>query len=130
VSVGAAGQERQIVNVAPGTQGTDAVNLNQLQQSSSNTLNQANAYTNQKFDDARRDAYGGTASAIAIASLPQAVLPGHGMVAVGGGTYGGQSALAIGVSQLSDNGVWAYKFTGTTSTRGQFGVGVGAGMHW
>jgi autotransporter adhesin len=101
-----------------------------LQQSSSNVLNQANPYTNQKFEDARRDAYGGTASAIAIASLPQAVLPCHGMVAVGGGTYGGQSALAIGVSQLSDNGVWAYKFTGTTSTRGQFGVGVGAGMHW
>ena len=52
------------------------------------------------------------------------------MVALGGGTYGGQSAVAIGVSQLSDNGIWAYKVSGTTSTRGQFGVSVGAGMHW
>ena len=130
VSVGAAGQERQIVNVAPGTQGTDAVNVNQLGQFSANTLKQANDYTNSKFDDARRDGYGGAAAAIAIANLPQAVLPGRGMVAVGGGTYGGQSALAIGVSQLSENGIWAYKVTGTTSTRGQFGVGVGAGMHW
>ena len=130
VSVGVAGQERQITNVAPGTQGTDAVNVNQLTQASSNTLRQANDYTNQKFEDARRDAYGGTAAALAVAGLPQAVLPGRGMVAVGGGTYGGQSAVAIGVSQLSENGIWAYKVTGTTSTRGQFGVSLGAGMHW
>jgi autotransporter adhesin len=106
------------------------VNVNQLSQFSANTLKQANDYTDAKFDDARRDGYGGAAAAIAIANLPQAVLPGRGMVAVGGGTYGGQSALAIGVSQLSENGIWAYKVTGTTSTRGQFGVGVGAGMHW
>jgi trimeric autotransporter adhesin len=65
-----------------------------------------------------------------VAGLPQAVLPGRGMVAIGGGTYGGQSAVAIGVSQLSDNGIWAYKLTGTTSTRGNFGVSLGAGMHW
>jgi len=130
VSVGSAGQERQITHVAPGTQGTDAVNVNQLKQASSNTLKQANDYTNSKFDSARKDAFGGAAAALAVAGLPQAVLPGRGMVAVGGGTYGGQSALAIGVSQLSENGTWVYKATGTTSTRGEFGVSLGAGMHW
>ncbi|TWH99188.1 trimeric autotransporter adhesin [Luteimonas cucumeris] len=41
VSVGAAGSERQIVNVAAGTQANDAVNLSQLQ----STLATANAYT-------------------------------------------------------------------------------------
>jgi autotransporter adhesin len=130
VSVGAAGSERQITNVAPGTQGTDAVNVNQLNQSAGNTLKQANDYTDSKTEGARRDAYAGTAAALAVAGLPQAVLPGRGMVAVGGGTYGGQSAVAIGISQLSDNGIWAYKVSGTTSTRGNFGVSVGAGMHW
>jgi trimeric autotransporter adhesin len=130
VSVGAAGSERQITNVAAGTQGTDAVNLNQLNQSSSGMLKSANDYTDSKTEGTRRDAYAGTASALAVAGLPQAVLPGHGMVAIGGGTYGGQSAIALGVSQLSDNGVWAYKVTGTTSTRGNFGVSLGAGMHW
>jgi autotransporter adhesin len=130
VSVGAAGSERQITNVAAGTQGTDAVNVNQLNQSAGHTLKQANDYTDSKTEGTRRDAYAGTAAALAVAGLPQAVLPGRGMVALGGGTYGGQSAVAIGVSQLSDNGIWAYKVSGTTSTRGQFGVSVGAGMHW
>jgi trimeric autotransporter adhesin len=116
--------------VAAGTQGTDAVNLNQLNQNSSSTLKQANDYTDSKNEGTRRDAYAGTAAALAVAGLPQAVLPGHGMVAIGGRTYGGQSAVALGVSQLSDNGIWAYKVTGTTSTRGNFGVSVGAGMHW
>jgi autotransporter adhesin len=130
VSVGAAGSERQITNVAAGTQGTDAVNVNQLNQSAGSTLKSANDYTDSKTEGTRRDAYAGTASALAVAGLPQAVLPGRGMVAIGGGTYGGQSAVAVGVSQLSENGIWAYKVSGTTSTRGQFGVSVGAGMHW
>ena len=125
-----AAPERQITNVAAGTQGTDAVNVNQLNQSTSGTLKQANDYTDSKTEGTRRDAYAGTASALAVAGLPQAVLPGRGMVALGGGTYGGQSAVAIGVSQLSENGIWACKVSGTTSTRGQFGVSVGAGMHW
>jgi len=130
VSVGAAGQERQITNVAAGVQGTDAVNVNQLQQSVSGAVGQANSYTDDQIRSARRDSYGGTASALAAAGLPQAVLPGRGMVAIAGGTYGGQSAMAIGVSQLSETGKWVYKVQGTTDSRGQFGASVGAGMHW
>jgi trimeric autotransporter adhesin len=130
VSVGSAGSERQITNVAAGTQGTDAVNVNQLSQSSASTLKQANDYSDSKNEGTRRDAYAGTASALAVAGLPQAVLPGRGMVAIAGGTYGGQSAVAIGVSQLSENGIWAYKVSGTSSTRGNFGASIGAGMHW
>lgn len=130
VSVGAAGQERQITNVAAGVQGTDAVNVNQLQQSVSGAVGQANSYTDDQIRSARRDSYGGTASALAAAGLPQAVLPGHGMVAIAGGTYGGQSAMAIGVSQLSETGKWVYKVQGTSDSRGQFGASVGAGMHW
>jgi autotransporter adhesin len=130
VSVGAAGQERQITNVAAGVQGTDAVNVSQLQQTVSGAVSQANSYTDDQIRSARRDSYGGTASALAMAGLPQAVLPGHGMVAMAGGTYAGQSALAIGVSQLSETGKWVYKLQGTTDSRGQFGASIGAGMHW
>ena len=130
VSVGAAGQERQITNVAAGVQGTDAVNVNQLQQSMSGAVGQANSYTDDQIRSARRDAYGGTATALAAAGLPQAVLPGRGMVAMAGGTYGGQSAIAIGVSQLSETGKWVYKVQGTSDSRGQFGASIGAGMHW
>ncbi len=130
VSMGADGAERQLTHIAPGVQGTDAVNLNQLNQSLGGTLAEANRYTDDKIRSARRDAYGGTAAALAVAGLPQAVLPGRGMVAIGGGTYGGQSAVALGVSQLSDTGQWVYKVQGTASSRGELGASVGAGMHW
>lgn len=130
VSVGAAGAERQIANVAAGVQGTDAVNVNQLNQGMSSAVSQANSYTDNQVRSARRDAYGGTAAALAVAGLPQAVLPGHGMVAAAAGTYGGQSAVALGVSQLSGTGKWAYKVQGTASSRGEFGASAGAGVHW
>jgi autotransporter adhesin len=130
VPVGAVGQERQITNVAAGVQGTDAVNVKQLQQSFSGAVSQANSYTDDQIRSARRDSYGGTASAMAMAGLPQAILPGHGMVAMAGGTYAGQSALAVGVSQISETGKWVYKVQGTTDSRGQFGASIGAGMHW
>ncbi|WP_158608936.1 YadA-like family protein [Paraburkholderia sp. RAU2J] len=130
VSVGAAGQERQIINVAAGVQGTDAVNVNQLQQTAGGALSQANRYTDDQIRSARRDGYGGTASALAIAGLPQAIMPGRGMFAMAGGTYGGQSALAIGMSQLSEKGTWAYKLQASTDSRGEFGASIGAGVHW
>nr|WP_246290932.1 YadA-like family protein [Paraburkholderia fynbosensis] len=130
VSVGTAGQERQIINVAAGVQGTDAVNVNQLQQTAGGALSQANRYTDDQIRSARRDGYGGTAAALAIAGLPQAVIPGRGMFAMAGGTYGGQSALAIGMSQLSEKGTWAYKLQASTDSRGEFGASIGAGVHW
>src|SRR5690606_1176047 len=49
VSVGSAGGERQITNVAAGTEATDAVNVAQLDASATRTLAQANEYTDQKF---------------------------------------------------------------------------------
>ncbi|MEM5439167.1 YadA family autotransporter adhesin [Paraburkholderia diazotrophica] len=130
VSVGAAGQERQITNVAAGVQGTDAVNVSQLNQSVSSAVGRAKSYTDDQVRSVRKDGYGGAAAAIAMAGLPQAVLPGRGMVALAAGTYGGQSAMAVGVSQLSDTGKWVYKLQGTASSRGEVGASIGAGMHW
>jgi autotransporter adhesin len=100
--------------------------VDQLNQSTG----KAKAYTDDQVRSARKDSYGGAAAAIAMAGLPQAVLPGHGMVALAAGTYGGQSAMALGVSQLSDSGKWAYKLQGTASTRGELGASIGAGMHF
>ncbi|WP_233830957.1 YadA family autotransporter adhesin [Paraburkholderia sp. ZP32-5] len=130
VSIGSAGNERQITHVTAGVQGTDAVNVNQLRQSVGTAVDQANHYTDDQIRSARRDGYGGTATALAMAALPQAVLPGRGMIAMAGGMYAGQSALALGVSQLSNTGAWVYKVQGSTDSRGQFGASVGAGMHW
>ncbi|RAS03503.1 autotransporter adhesin [Cupriavidus alkaliphilus] len=126
VSVGAVGNERQITNVAAGTADTDAVNVSQLQQ----TQSMANSYTDQQIGNVRKDAYGGTASAMAMAALPQSTMPGKGMAAIAGGTYGGQSAMALGLSAMSDSGRWVYRANATTNTRGNVGVAVGAGFHW
>jgi autotransporter adhesin len=130
VSIGADGSERQLTHLAAGVSGTDAVNVNQLNRAMTGVLGQANRYTDDKIRSARRDASGGTAAALASAALPQAVMPGRGLVAASAGTYAGQSAMAIGLSQLSDTGIWSYKLHATASTRGEFGAAIGAGVHF
>jgi autotransporter adhesin len=52
------------------------------------------------------------------------------MTAIAASTYGGESALAIGVSKVTDNAKWVFKATGTINTRKKVGVAVGAGFHW
>ncbi|MDQ6216014.1 YadA family autotransporter adhesin, partial [Achromobacter insolitus] len=126
VSVGYAGGERQITNMAAGTAPTDGVNVSQLNDTKNDIMN----YTNGKLRNLRNDANAGTASAMAMAALPQATLPGKGMFALGGGTYGGQSSLAVGVSGMSESGKWVLKANATTNTRGNVGAAVGVGFHW
>ncbi|AQQ33581.1 YadA family autotransporter adhesin [Burkholderia cenocepacia] len=122
VSVGAPGQERQITNVKAGTAPTDAVNVQQL--------NDHIGSVRSDMDHYRRDASGGIASAVAIANLPQASLAGESMVAIAGGTYSGQSAVAFGLSTATRNGRWVVKASGSTNTRGTVAVGAGAGYRW
>ena len=134
VSVGNADAERQIVNVAAGTQDTDAVNVGQMRsyasQGNSQTLNQANTYTDRQVGAVRRDAHAGTASAMAMAGLPQSVQPGKGMAALGASAYSGESAIALGVSKMSSSGKWVYKAIVSSNTRGNYGSTVSAGFHW
>lgn len=133
VSVGAAGAERQVTNVAAATQDTDAVNLGQLRDVSSEAgrqaVSHANSYTDQRVDALGREANAGTAAAMAMAGLPQSTIPGKGMIAMGGATYRGQNGLAIGASLMSPGGRWVYKLTGSTA-RSTYGASVAAGFHW
>ncbi|MFY3152436.1 YadA family autotransporter adhesin, partial [Achromobacter xylosoxidans] len=134
VSVGSAGQERQITNVAAGTAPTDAANLGQVQdisrQSSGQAVQQANAYTDSKIGQLRSEVNAGVASAMAMAGLPSASIPGKGMLSMAASTYEGRSAMAIGVSGMSGNGTWVYKASGSTTTRGRVGATAGVGFHW
>lgn len=133
VSVGSAGNERQITNVAGGTADTDAVNVRQLDaavtQSNIDTNNRINALQSD-ISSVKYDSNAGTASAMAMASLPQSVIPGKVMVAAGLASYQGQSAMSIGVSNFSENGRWVVKFNGSANTRGNAGAAVGVGFHW
>mgnify|MGYP000863674932 CR=1 FL=1 len=113
--------------------GTDAVNVNQLNHMGNSVLgvvnNQLSDLRNQ-IDVNRRDGNAGTAGAMAMAGMPQAYLPGKSMLAAGVGYYEGQSAIAIGMSRISDNGKWVTKLTGSANTRGKVGVSAGVGYQW
>jgi autotransporter adhesin len=133
VAVGSSTSTRQVINVAAGTAPNDAVNVQQL----SNALSQANGYTDSQIaglrnslDSYRRDADGGTATALAVAGLPQPTGPGKSMVAVAGSVYRGQSGQALGISTISENNHWIYKAAVSTNTRGTYGAVVGAGYQW
>jgi autotransporter adhesin len=122
VSVGSAGNERQITNVAGGTEATDAVNVRQL--------DAVAKLINVDIDSFVQDANAGTAGAMAMAGMPQASYPGKSMAAAGMATYQGQSALSVGVSTMSDNGRWVMKFSGSANTRGNAGAAVGVGFNF
>lgn len=133
VSVGSVGNERQITNVAPATQGTDAVNFDQLKSIS----NQTNAYTNQRYSELKQDLRkqnsvlsAGIASAMSMASLTQPYTSGSSMTTIGAASYRGQSALSLGVSSISDSGRWVSKLQASSNTQGDFGIGVGVGYQW
>ncbi|MBS1174398.1 MAG: hypothetical protein H6R05_529, partial [Burkholderiaceae bacterium] len=111
-----------IQNVAPGVNGTDAVNVNQLNNVTGNLSN--------RITNVGHIANAGVAQAIATAGLPQAYLPGKNMMAVAGGTYQGETGYAVGFSTISDNGKWIIKATGSGNSRGKYGASIGAGYQW
>ncbi|WP_341857817.1 YadA-like family protein (plasmid) [Escherichia coli] len=133
VSVGSAGNERQVTNVAAGTADTDAANVGQLKQG----VNNSYQYTNKKFndlknmvDDQKDKLSAGIAGAMAVAGLPQPYVAGASMVGIAGGTYQGESAIALGVSTISDNGKWVTKLSGTTNSQGDVGAALGVGYQF
>ena len=121
--------DNRITNVAEGRAPTDAVNIGQLN-SLAGSVNNALNDMGYRIGDVEDNANAGTSAAMATAALPQAYLPGKSMLAGGIATYNGQSAAAVGVSKLSDNGRWVIKANGTADTQGNFGGAVGAGFHF
>jgi autotransporter adhesin len=108
----------RISNVAPGVQGTDAVNVNQL--------NQVKAGVN----DVSRMAYSGTAMAFAMAATYLPTLdPGEMTVGVGVGSYKGYSALGLTFKALADDGKMSWG-AGVSSTGKEWGVNAGIGWKW
>ena len=49
---------------------------------------------------------------------------------VGTGYYGGQSALAVGASAMTDGGNWIFKGNFSVNTKGRVGAGAGALFQW
>jgi autotransporter adhesin len=163
VSVGSAGNERQITNVAGGTQATDAVNVRQLQAVQAGSvrydtnadgsvnyssvtmgnggatgpvavhnvapgvaptdavnvqqLNQTGA-ANTAYTDARanalgndlnnvaRNAYAGVAAAMAV-QMPASYVPGKTAMRLGYGVFKGQSAVGVSFRRTAENSGWS-----------------------
>ncbi|OAV09124.1 hypothetical protein AO378_1397 [Moraxella catarrhalis] len=132
VSVGASGAERRIQNVAAGevsATSTDAVNGSQLYKATQGIANATNELGHRIHQNENK-ANAGISSAMAMASMPQAYIPGRSMVTGGIATYNGQGAVAVGLSKLSDNGQWVFKINGSADTQGNAGAAVGAGFHF
>ena len=132
VSVGASGAERRIQNVAAGeisATSTDVVNGSQLYKATQGIANATNELGHRIHQNENK-ANAGISSAMAMASMPQAYIPGRSMVTGGIATYNGQGAVAVGLSKLSDNGQWIFKINGSADTQGNAGAAVGAGFHF
>ncbi|GLQ91768.1 YadA-like family protein [Dyella acidisoli] len=125
VSVGTEGAERQITNVAAGSQATDAVNVGQLQN--------LQDWTGQKIDDLQqlinrnqRQANRGIASSAALVNnMPY--VPGKVALSAGAATYRSESAVGIAISRWSKNGRVNIN-AGVSAAKGDspiFRVGVG-----
>ncbi|EAO5469525.1 trimeric autotransporter adhesin SadA [Salmonella enterica] len=127
------GGTTRIGNVSAAVNDTDVVNYAQLKRS----VEEANTYTDQKMGEmnskikgVENKMSGGIASAMAMAGLPQAYAPGANMTSIAGGTFNGESAVAIGVSMVSESGGWVYKLQGTSNSQGDYSAAIGAGFQW
>lgn len=130
---GGNGGTTRISNVSAGVNNNDVVNYAQLKQS----VQETKQYTDQrmvemdnKLSKTESKLSGGIASAMAMTGLPQAYTPGASMASIGGGTYNGESAVALGVSMVSANGRWVYKLQGSTNSQGEYSAALGAGIQW
>ncbi len=129
-------------NVANGTLANDAVNLGQLQSGLAGAMSTSMAYTDQQFgllsdgldrlsfdlEEARDEAFAGTAGAMAVAGIPQTMEPGRSMFGGAIGHYRGETAFAIGVSTTFNDGKAVVKAGGTLDTDGRGGFSAGAGF--
>ncbi|MFM0595702.1 YadA-like family protein [Paraburkholderia dilworthii] len=141
MSVGSAGSERQITNVANGTAATDAVNVGQMNDSIGAAVGNlpggmtAKDYTDQQVktvqsgvNQVARGAYSGVAAATALSMIPDVDLGKTIAVGVGTANYKGYQATAIGASVRITQNLKA-KLGAGISAAGTT-IGAGASYQW
>ena len=121
VSVGSAGNERRVTNVAPGVNGTDATNVNQL--------NALRDDVSTSMTSLRRAALGGVAAAMAMPNLMPSS-PGKTVVGAGVANYKGYNAFAAGATYRSENGKWLVNGAASVTQNGDAGVRAQAGYEF
>ncbi|WP_296783811.1 ESPR-type extended signal peptide-containing protein [Variovorax sp.] len=98
-----------IQNVAPGVAPTDAVNVQQLNQSSAAN----NAYTDMRANalgneirSVARNAYAGVAAAMAV-QMPGSYVPGKTVMRMGYGVFKGESAMGVSFRRTAESNAWS-----------------------
>lgn len=120
-SVGSAGNERRVTNVAAGVNGTDAVNMNQMTQLRDDM--------GASLTSLQRSAFGGVAAAMAMPNLMPSA-PGKVVVAAGVGNYKGYSAVGAGATYRSGNGKWLVNGAVSITPGGDTGVRAQVGYEF
>ncbi|CAE6736200.1 Autotransporter adhesin SadA [Paraburkholderia haematera] len=113
VSVGSSGNERRITNVAAGQAPGDAVNMQQFQGG---------------MNEMARNAYSGTASAIALTMIPEVDANKNLAIGVGTAGYKGYQAVAVGLSARVTQSIKVKLGAGISSATTT--VGAGAAYQW
>ncbi|RKE39819.1 trimeric autotransporter adhesin [Paraburkholderia sp. BL23I1N1] len=113
VSVGSSGNERRITNVAAGQAPGDAVNMQQFQGG---------------MNEMARNAYSGTASAIALTMVPEVDANKNLAIGVGTAGYKGYQAVAVGLSARVTQSIKVKLGAGISSATTT--VGAGAAYQW
>ncbi|TCG03096.1 hypothetical protein BZM27_51010 [Paraburkholderia steynii] len=142
VSIGTKGKERQIANVAAGTQGTDAVNVDQLNQTVAGAVGNlpagvsAKDYTDQRFNSMQnsvnqvaKNAYAGVAAAMAMPNMTPSK-PGNTVVAGGAGSYKSGAALGVGATYRSRDSKWLVNGAVSVTSTGDAGVRAQVGYEF
>ena len=132
VSVGAAGDERRIQNVAAGeisSTSTDAINGSQLYSVAKGVGNRINNLQGQ-INKLGKRMNAGVAGAMAAANLMQPHKPGQSAAMAAIGQHHGEAAVAVGYSRISDNGKYGVKLSVGANTQGQLSTGAGVSYFW
>ncbi|WP_235011944.1 YadA family autotransporter adhesin [Caballeronia catudaia] len=131
VSVGSVGNERQITNVAEGTQDTDLVNVNQLNSAVADAKNYADSQVGAmqgQVSGIARSAYSGVAAAAAMSMIPNIDQDKTMSLGVGGAAYQGYAAAALAVNlRVTQNLVMK---AGAAKANGGTVYGANASYRW
>ncbi|MBD8975911.1 YadA-like family protein, partial [Veillonella magna] len=89
-----------------------------------------NRELNRYLTELSHQANAGTASALASAGMPQisSLENGNIMISAGVGSYGGESAAALGISGINNNRDITYKVATTYDSTGRWGLSGGIGF--
>ena len=150
VSFAGTSGDRRLTGVADGIAANDAATVGQMQAGDAAVLGAANSYTDTSvasltgdidrlFEtlvardaDLRSELDAAAAGAAALAGMPQAFVPGQGMVAVGIGGRGGEMAVAVGFGKAFAAPHTPVIRAGAAidSKRGQVTYNAGVGFHF